>query len=179
MSLAVSWNTLEMCCCLLKRLKCLKLLKLLKCPARKDLSAKPALIRFRNSIAGMPLKLLKRALETLETLDKSCYLLKHSWNVLLSLETLEMLGTLKTLEMGARPHPKLLEARFTGPSWQIPWAQKRTRVLTRSHEPFVLCRSSAMPVLPLHPHRLTVNNSDPSLTTAIHRSIPLSRYLAS
>jgi len=44
--------------------------------------------------------LLKHALETLEILATSWYLLKHSWNVLLSLETLETLDTLETaLEM--------------------------------------------------------------------------------
>jgi len=50
---------------------------------------------------------LKHALETLETVetvDNSCYLLKHSWNVLLSLETTETLETLEMVCRGASQH---------------------------------------------------------------------------
>jgi len=59
----------------LETLEMLETIETLEMPGVQRLSAKLALIRFRNSIADMRLKLLKRALETLE---KSCYLLKHS-----------------------------------------------------------------------------------------------------
>jgi len=112
--LATSWNALEMRCYLLKRLKPLMLLKRL------------ILLKPFESVAGAPIDrwsthtgrfksfkstpavsrvsraLLKRAIETLAA---SCYLLKYSWNVMLSLETLETLDTLETqtrLEINSR-----------------------------------------------------------------------------
>jgi len=95
LSLAISWNALEMCCYLLKLLKLLTLLKRLK---RNALSSESAPAGISKSIWILNSTLLKRALETLETLAISCYLLTHSWNVLLSLETLETLDALEMLE---------------------------------------------------------------------------------
>jgi len=64
-----------------------------------------------NQIESEFQELLKRPLETLAI---SCYLLKYSWNVLLSLETLDTLEMLETLPRKTQ----LDQTQFTGPcSW--------------------------------------------------------------
>jgi len=78
----------------------------------------------------------------LETLDTYCYLLKCSWNVLLSLETLESLDTLETqtrLEINRRHHlPDLAVICFakyklsTGELWKWQFCAKCHETSDRS-----------------------------------------------
>jgi len=85
-NLAVSWNTLEMCCCLLKRLKLVMLLKLLKRfwnPCRRasgnfaSLSVRARRFKSFKSSWNVLLKLLTTLAVSWNTLEMCCYLLKR------------------------------------------------------------------------------------------------------